>query len=225
MLLRSCYDRKIFSKGYFKIQSFVIKNQWRYLMYIFHDIKQKLVYILPKRYPFGNMDFIILSVKTLYFRKQIFRQKCETMKLPDSWKKSYIKCNCKQKHFLWFLPLSTPCMSVSIHTPLFLPQFPRISNLILCIATPIPQILSFFPEFPTSPQWFAAFPPLFSIFSTWFSALLAPIPPILLTPLPDYPFRHLQMAAENGILTSLKTLSTSWRNSHRSVCQENGSLE
>ena len=117
-------------------------------MYIFHDLKQKLVVYLPKRYSFGNMDLIILSIKTLNFQKQIFHQK-----------------------------------------------------------------------FPTSPQWLAAFPPLFPIFSAWFPALLPPIPPILLTLFPDYQFWRLQMATENDILTSLKTLSTSWRSSHRSVWQ------
>ena len=63
------------------------------------------------------------------------------MKLLDSSKRIYTKYNCKQKHFLWVLSLSTPCMS-HFHSN---NQFPRISNLIPCIPTAIPQIPTLIP--------------------------------------------------------------------------------
>ena len=63
------------------------------------------------------------------------------MKLLDSSKRIYTRYNCKQKHFLCFLSLSTPCMS-HFHSN---NQFPRISNLIPCIPTAIPQIPTLIP--------------------------------------------------------------------------------
>ena len=86
--------------------------------------------------------------------------------------------------------------------PAFLPQFPKSSP--------------WFSAFPTSPRWFTAFLPLFPIFWTWFPAF---IPNILFTPFPDSLLRGLKIATENDILTSLETLSTSWRSSHRSALQ------
>ena len=48
----------------------------------------------------------ILSVKRL--ENNSF---AKNVKVPNSWKLIYIKCRFKQKYFLWFLPLPTPCMS------------------------------------------------------------------------------------------------------------------
>ena len=120
-------------------------------------------------------------------------------------KKIHIKCNCKQKHFLWFLLLSTPCMShFHSYTLIFTTIHPNPipdslhspnSTLIQHISTHITRILNLIP------------------------CISIPILPILLTPFPNFSFRRSQMAGENDILTSLKTLSTSWRRSHRSVFQ------
>ena len=126
------------------------------------------------------------------------------MKLLDSLKRIYTKYNCKQKHFLWFLSLSTPCMS-HFHSN---NQFPRISNLIPCIPTAIPQIPTLIPCISHIPKLIPPIspPPLFMAFSTWLSASL-PHSPHSPHSVPQFPN------------PSLKTLATSWRSSHQSVSQ------
>ena len=120
------------------------------------------------------------------------------MKLLDSLKRIYTKYNCKQKHFLWFLSLSTPCMS-HFHSN---NQFPRISNLIPCIPTAIPQIPHpdslHFPQSQTDSPYF----PPYSRHSQPDCLHPYPIPPTLLTPFPNFPIRvwkHLQPAEEVAI--------------------------
>ena len=67
-------------------------------------------------------------------------------------KQTYMKCNCKQSNFLWFLLLSTPFMFYFYsYTPTSTPS-PHISNLIPCISTPIlqfPALILCIPHIPT----------------------------------------------------------------------------
>ena len=158
---------------------------------------------MQKRYSFGNRDLTILSVKTWNFRKWIFHQKYET-----TWfdKNIYIKCNSKQKYFLWFLPLSTLCMS-HLHSDTLIVKPVPIFNLIPCIPAPILQIPTLIPCILHSPKLIPLiFSPIHSILN-----LVACIP----TPFPPFsslrsPIWHLDVhrwPQKNDILTSLKTLS------------------
>ena len=121
------------------------------------------------------------------------------MKLLDSLKRIYTKYNCKQKHFLWFLSLSTPCMS-HFHSN---NQFPRISNLIPCIPTAIPQIPTLIPCISHIPKLIPPIsPPPYSWHSQPDCLHPYPIPPTLLIPFPNFPIRvwkHLQPAEEVAI--------------------------
>ena len=117
-----------------------------------------------------------------------------------------------------FNPLNSSYVSFPFTHPYFYPNS-------IAFLTWFP---AFSPLFPKSPPWFFALP----TFQTDYRHLhtysrhtqsdylhYCPIPAILLTPFPNIPFRRSQMAAENDILTSLKTISTSWRSSHRSILQ------
>ena len=142
------------------------------------------------------------------------------MKLPDSWK-SYVKCNCKQKHLFWFLSLSTPCIShfhsytlfFAPKSPAFLIWFPVFPHHFLQIPILIPCI----PHIPTMiPGVFTLIPFILNLVSC-IHTIMAPT--ILPTAFPDSPFQRLQMTAENDIWRSLKTLSASWRSSHWIILQ------
>ena len=100
----------------------------------------------------------------------------------------YIKCRFKEKHFLWFLALSSPCVShfhffTYIFNQLSTRFYPnslhshsisRITTLIFCIPHIPFRILTFPPWFPTLllpfPPWF----PTFSSFPPWFPAFPLP---------------------------------------------------
>ena len=109
------------------------------------------------------MWILLWALKPWIF-EQIFRQNCKTtwfVKNKFTWNVTVNKAiSCG----FYFSPLLL-CF-ISIPTPLLLLHFPRISNLIPCIPTPL--FLPWFSAFPIYPPWFFTHPPLFPAFSPWF---------------------------------------------------------
>ena len=87
-----------------------------------------------------------------------------------------MKYSCKQKHFWWFLSLSTPCMSHFHFYTLVLTPIPRILPWFRVFPALFSKFWHWFPPFPRFLPWFLAFLPLFPVFSPWFSAFPPPIP-------------------------------------------------
>ena len=135
-----------------------------------------------------------------------------------------MKYSCKQKHFWWFLSLSTPCMSHFHFYTLVLTPIPRILPWFRVFPALFSKFWHWFPPFPRFLPWFLAFLPLFPVFSPWFSAFPQPIPhpppPIPFTRIPNPTLQLLQVNSENNISTNWKTLSTICRNSHQNVLLE-----
>ena len=125
-----------------------------------------------------------------------------------------MKCNCKQINFLWFLLLSTPFMFYfHSYTPTSTPS-PRISNLIPCISTPIPQFPALILCIPHIPTLVLHILTPISRILTLIPWIPTPFPPFpISTPLYDSTFWLSQMVAKIDISTSSKTLSTSCRSS------------